>query len=132
MGTTPDRKTICIIEDDEFLRDLYVELLTGEGYTVISAEDGEEGLRLLETQHFNLVLLDIMLPKIDGLDILRRLREKRQGKLPSQVVLLTNLGQETIVEEGFSLGITGYLIKSELNPDQVVKKVEEFLAAENM
>ncbi|HLD11655.1 MAG TPA: response regulator, partial [Patescibacteria group bacterium] len=81
MSTSPDRKTICIIEDDEFLRDLYVELLTGEGYTVIAAEDGEEGLRLLETQHFNLVLLDIMLPKIDGLDILRRLREKYQGVL---------------------------------------------------
>lgn len=118
---------ILVVEDDEFLRELYNELLKGEGYDVTLAIDGEEGLNQISEGGFELILLDIMLPKMDGLEILRHIKAK-PPKLPNgPVVLLTNLGQDSIIKEGFALGASGYLIKSAMNPDQVLSEVKVFL-----
>lgn len=118
---------ILLVEDDQFLRDLYVDLLTGEGYQMDTAEDGEVGLDKIRHGKYDLVLLDIMLPKKDGLALLKELTEDEKKKA-GQIVLLTNLGQEAIIKEGFSLGAVGYLIKSALAPDQVLSEVKNFLA----
>lgn len=118
---------ILVVEDDEFLRELYDELLKGEGYEVSVAVDGEEGLNKLSEGGFDLVLLDIMLPKMDGLEILRHTKDKPPKAKNGPVVLLTNLGQDSIIKEGFSLGASGYLIKSAMNPDQVLSEVKVFL-----
>lgn len=118
---------ILVVEDDEFLRELYEELLKGEGYEVSLAVDGQEGLDKLSAGGFDLVLLDIMLPKMDGLEILRHVKEKPPAAKNGPVVLLTNLGQDSIIKEGFSLGASGYLIKSAMNPDQVLSEVKVFL-----
>ncbi len=125
MAAAPEK--ILVIEDDQFLRELYDELLRGEGYEVDLAEDGEQGLNKFLEGGYNLVLLDIMLPKIDGLDILRRAKEHKPKKENGPVVLLTNLGQDSIIKEGFSLGASGYLVKSALNPDQVLSEIKVFL-----
>lgn len=118
---------ILVIEDDQFLRELYEELLKDEGYSVDMAADGEEGLKKFHEGGYNLVLLDIMLPKIDGLEILRKSQENKPKKDNGPVVLLTNLGQDSIIKEGFSLGASGYLVKSAMNPDQVLNEIKVFL-----
>ena len=119
---------ILVVEDDQFLRELYDELLKEEGYEITLAEDGEKGLAQIQKGGFDLVLLDIMLPKIDGLEILRRVKNKPPEKQNGSTVLLTNLGQDSIIKEGFSLGASGYLIKSAMNPDQVLSEVKVFLS----
>lgn len=118
---------ILIIEDDQFLRELYDELLREEGYEVELAVDGQEGLDKFKKGGFDLVLLDIMLPKIDGLEILRKVKVDKPEKPNGPVVLLTNLGQDSIIKEGFNLGAGGYLIKSAMNPDQVLSEIKVFL-----
>jgi DNA-binding response OmpR family regulator len=123
---------ILVVEDDQFLRELYDELLKEEGYDIELAADGEEGLNKMSTGGYDLVLLDIMLPKIDGLEILRRLKDKHPENPNGPVVLLTNLGQDSIIKEGFNLGASGYLIKSSMNPDQVISEVKVFLGKSNL
>ena len=88
---------------------------------------GEEGLKKFHEGGYNLVLLDIMLPKIDGLEILRKSQDNKPKKENGPVVLLTNLGQDSIIKEGFSLGASGYLVKSAMNPDQVLNEIKVFL-----
>jgi CheY-like chemotaxis protein len=123
---------ILVVEDDEFLRELYEELLKGEGYDVTISIDGEQGLSSMSEGGFDLVLLDIMLPKMDGLEILRHVKEKPPKQPNGPVVLLTNLGQDSIIKEGFALGASGYLIKSAMNPDQVLSEVKVFLNKSNL
>jgi len=118
---------ILVVEDDQFLRDLYNELLREEGYEVDLSSDGEEGLTKMQKGGYDLILLDIMLPKIDGLEVLRRVNKQKPEKPNGSVVLLTNLGQDSIIKEGFNLGASGYLIKSAMNPDQVLSEVKAFL-----
>lgn len=121
-----NKKSILIIEDDQFLREFYQELLTQEGYVVDVAADGEIGLTKLQQGGFDLVLLDLMLPKKDGVTILRDLKFKSPQKSNGAIVVLTNLGQESLIKQCFDLGASGYLIKSALNPDQVLVEIKSY------
>jgi DNA-binding response OmpR family regulator len=125
-----DKRTekILVIEDDQFLRELYDELLKEDGYEVDLAEDGEQGLSKFLQGGYDLVLLDIMLPKVDGLEILRKAKDTKPKKENGSIVLLTNLGQDSIIKEGFALGASGYLVKSAMNPDQVLNEIKVFLS----
>lgn len=120
-------KKILIVEDDQFLREFYQELLQSEGYTVEVAADGETGSAKLKEGGYTLVLLDIMLPKKDGLQILRDLKVQPPVKANQTIVVLTNLGQDTVIKQCFELGADGYLIKSALNPDQVLSEIKSYL-----
>ena len=118
---------ILIVEDDLFIRELYDRQLSLEGYQVTTAEDGEIGLAKIAESIPDLLLLDIMLPKVSGLDLLRTIKAKDETKnIP--VILLTNLGQDPVIKEGFNLGADGYLIKSAYTPDQIIEEVKKFLA----
>lgn len=121
------RKKILIVEDDQFLREFYQELLTAEGYIVDTAADGEVGLNKIQSSDYNLVLLDLMLPKKDGVQILRDLKVSPPKSPNTTIVVLTNLGQDSVIKECFDLGANGYLIKSALNPDQVLTEVKSYL-----
>ena len=89
--------------------------------------DGAEGLVKANDFRPHLILLDIMLPKLNGLDLLRTIKTKPETKdIP--VILLTNLGQESVIKEGFTLGAEGYLIKSAYTPSQIIEEVKNFLA----
>jgi len=121
------KKRILVVEDEPYLRDLYLEILKEEGFKVDSASDGEEAYAKMKAGGYDLVLLDIMLPKMDGLEVLRKLKENKLQNLNKAVLLLTNLGQETIISEGVSLGVRGYLIKSDYTPDNLVKEIKEAL-----
>ena len=119
-------KKILIIEDDFFIRDLYEKQFTKEGYAVESAPDAEQGLEKIKAAPPNLVLLDLMLPKMSGLDVLKIL--KADANLKSiPVVILTNLGQDQAIKQGFDLGADGYLIKSAYTPSQVVNEVRTYI-----
>ena len=124
-------KSILIIEDDQFLREFYEELLTGEGFQISSAADGDVGLQKLQQGGWNLVLLDIMLPKKDGLQILRDLKAAPAKFANGPIVVLTNLGNDTIINQAFELGANGYLIKSAMNPDEVLTEIHSYLNGTN-
>lgn len=125
MDTQPKR--ILIIEDDQFLREFYQDLLTEEGYSVEVAADGEIAVNKLLEGGFDLVLLDIMLPKKDGLSVLKDLKLQTPKKINKAVVVLTNLGQESLIKQCFDLGASGYLIKSALNPDQILSEIKSYI-----
>lgn len=122
------KKKILLVEDDMFLRDIYVEVLTKEGFEVLTAEDGEAGLSLGQNNSdAALMLLDIMLPKMHGIDVLKQLKANPiSAKLP--VVMLTNLTEESVVQESLGLGAVGFLVKVRYTPPEVVAKIKEFIA----
>lgn len=122
-------KRILIIEDDQDIRELYSEVLRDADFDVAEAIDGETGKAKALGGDYDLLLLDIMLPKVDGLAILKAVKSTDAVK-DKPVVLLTNLGRESIIKEGFALGADGYLIKSEYDPGQVVNEVTRFLGSE--
>lgn len=119
-------KKILLVEDETFIADLYAHHLSKSGFEVKIANDGTTGLKLLESETFDILLLDIMLPEINGLEILRQWRAKNpQSAMP--VILLTNLGQDAVIKEGFSLGAQGYLIKASYTPEQIVSEIKNVL-----
>jgi DNA-binding response OmpR family regulator len=118
---------ILIVEDDEFLADIYKTKFELEGFKVIQAGDGEKGLKAIQTKKPDLVLLDILLPKMDGFAILQTVKKDPETKnIP--VILLTNLGQKEDVQKGLNLGAVDYLIKAHFNPAETVEKVKKILA----
>lgn len=120
------QKKILLVEDETFIADLYAYQLTKAGYSVKIANDGLAGLKMLDQETFDLLLLDIMLPGINGLELLKQWRAKSSN--PNMIVLLlTNLGQDAVIQEGFSLGAQGYLIKASYTPEQVVQEIKNAL-----
>lgn len=117
---------ILLVEDDTFLSELYVTKFAEVGYEITVAEDGLEGLSLAEKLKPDLVLLDIVLPRLDGLTVLRSMKE-REGTKDIPVVLLTNLGQKEDVDRAIALGAADYVIKAHFTPTEVVAKVDEML-----
>lgn len=117
---------ILLVEDDTFLAGMYVTKLTMEHYQVELATDGEAGLKKAEAVVPDLILLDILLPKMNGFDVLRRLKAQPELRhIP--VILLTNLGQRGDVNEGLDLGAVDYLIKAHFMPSEVVGKIKHQL-----
>lgn len=121
-------KTILIIEDDFFISDMYRLLFMKKGYDVITAGDGEEGLSKARSTKVDIILLDIMMPKMNGIDVLKALRDPKSNTKNTSVFLLTNLGQENIIKEAFKIGAQGYLMKANLLPQQVVSQIEDYFA----
>ncbi len=120
-------KRILIVEDDQFLREFYDELLTGENFITDTAPDGETASNKIHEGGYDLILLDIMLPKRDGLQILQFNKQNPPQKHNGPIVVLTNIGQDAIIRQCFDLGASGYMIKSALNPDQVLQEIKNYL-----
>ncbi len=119
-------KKILIIEDDPFLNEMYATKFSQSGFQVEIAADGQQGLKKIKTFKPDLILLDTVLPKMDGFEILKTVKEDAKlNKIP--VVLLTNLGQKEEVEKGLALGADEYIIKAHFTPTAVVAKVKEIL-----
>lgn len=119
---------VLIIEDDQFLRDLSSRKLQQEGFHVDVAIDGNEGLKKIVQNKPDVILLDIILPGIDGFDILKRVRGHEQEAVrTSTVILLSNLGQEADVAKGERLGADDYLIKANFTIDEIISKIHAAL-----
>lgn len=121
-------KKVLIVEDEKDLLDLYVELLKEAGYAVDSATTGKEGYVKMKRGGYDLVLLDVMLPEMDGLEILTRLKQSPSEKPNANIVLLTNLSKDLTISRGVALGIQGYIIKSDVTPGQFVEKIRTYFA----
>lgn len=119
---------VLLVEDDPLMVRMYQRKLTNDGYEVDVAVNGEEGLVKIRSFRPDLVLLDIMMPKLDGLQVLERVKaDPTIAAIP--VVVLTNLGgSQEDIERGLELGAVAYLVKSAYRPDEVVTKVKEVLA----
>lgn len=123
----PKSIKILIVDDDLFLRELYIETLTTEGYTVTSAVDGEEAFAKIKQGGWDLILLDIIMPKMDGLQVMKAVNAA--GALPAPnkaVVFLTNLDNPEEIKTALQLG-KGYIIKSQITPADLIVKVKEYL-----
>ncbi len=120
------KKKVLMIEDDRFLRKLYKNKLTSAGFDFIEATNGVEGLNKVMAEKPDLVLLDLVLPRKNGFDVLIEMRKNKKTKgIP--VIILSNLGQESDIKKGLSLGAQDYLIKTKVNFSGVISKVKEWL-----
>lgn len=130
-NTPAAAKTIVLIEDEQIILDLLVRKLESAGYRVQTAMDGESGLALIHSAKPDLVLLDMMLPKLDGFGVLEKLHaEKMMPTLP--VVIISNSGQPIEIERALKLGVRDYLIKVNFDPKDVLVKVQAVFAAPNI
>src|SRR3989344_945009 len=121
---TAGKIAILVVEDDQFLRDLIVRKLEEEGFDAIQAVDGEEGLRLSKEKKPAIILLDLILPGMDGFDVLKSIKsEKSISSIP--VIILSNLGQKDDIDQGIKLGASDYLIKAHFTPGEIVARVKE-------
>ena len=118
---------VLIIEDDHFLSPLLKSRLEKDGLTVRQAFDGEEALKILETVRPQVVILDLIMPKVSGMELLETLSSDPQyHKIP--VIIMSNLSQESDVEKAKSLGAAGYFVKVHASLDEVIKLVKELMA----
>lgn len=116
-------KTILFIEDESALQKTFGEILKQEGYETISALDGETGLRLVKSQKPDLILLDLILPKMHGFEVLKKLKEDEETKdIP--VIVLTNLEKIEDVDKALELGATTYLVKAKYSLEEIVEKIK--------
>jgi len=120
-------KKVLIIEDDNFLRKLVLRKLMSEGYDVSEALDGEQGIKKAQTESPDLILLDLILPGIDGFEVLAQIKNNKDtNSIP--VIILSNLGQKEDIEKGFNLGAVDYLIKAHFTPNEIIEKINALLA----
>lgn len=117
---------ILIVEDDKFLRELISQKLAKEGYDITEAVDGEEGAKMAKEVKPDLILLDLILPGIDGFEVLSKIKaDPLSSSIP--VIILSNLGQKEDIERGFKLGATDYMIKAHFTPGEIVDKIRSLL-----
>ena len=117
---------ILIVEDDNFVSELYDHQFSKNGFATSLAGDGEVALDLIKKEKFDVVLLDIMIPKIDGVEALKRLKADANTK-DMAVIILSNLGQDELIKQALQIGAKAYIIKSLYTPDQVVAEVRSIL-----
>jgi DNA-binding response OmpR family regulator len=125
-NTQGNRLTILIVEDDPVLLKMYSEKFGFEGFEVLTAKDGEEALQVSQTEAINMILLDIMLPRMSGTDFLEKFRTTAKGKTVP-VIALTNLAEDQERKRALDLGVKEYLVKAMQTPEQVVQTVKKYL-----
>lgn len=119
-------KKILLVEDDEMLHNMYTQKFKTQGYEVLSAFNGAEGVKIAGEESPDMILLDIIMPKMDGFVALKKIRKNdKTKKIP--VIILTNLGQEDDIKKGKELGADDYFIKANHTPAEVVDKVKTVL-----
>lgn len=117
---------ILIIDDDEMMSRMYKRLLSYNGYTVEVAVDGKDGFEKVSKNRPDLIILDVMMPKMNGLDLLSKLKDNSKTKtIP--VILLTNLGINKELKKAVEKGALGYVIKSDHEPSEILKIVNKVL-----
>jgi len=119
-------KKILIIEDEESILQAMIDKFSRQGFEVIKAVNGQDGLSSALTEHPDLILLDLLLPIMDGIDLLKKLRADKWGK-SVPVIVLTNLSEARKVSEVVDIGIDDFLIKTDWKLEDLVKKVEKRL-----
>lgn len=119
-------RKILIAEDDFFIRDIYSKVFSLSGYDVQVAVDGMEALEKIKAQPYDMILLDIMMPRMTGIDVLKNVRTLEIPAKNTPIFIITNLGQQNVIEEAFKLGMDGYILKSQVSPQQIVDEINNF------
>lgn len=119
-------KRILIVEDDKALLKILVDKLTAEGFLALQAKNGKDGLDMAVKEHPDLILLDIIMPVMDGISMLKKLRGDERGK-DVPVIILTNLSDSKSISDSMNENITNYLVKSDWKLEDIVKIVRERL-----
>lgn len=120
-------KKILLVDDDESLRQMYTLILTKEGYNLTTADDGSEGLAKIRDGGWDLILLDLMMPNLDGIGVLNGLKEEGPKGENGPIIILSNAGYNEIAKEAEELGASGFLMKAELLPKDLVAEVGKWL-----
>jgi DNA-binding response OmpR family regulator len=119
---------VLLVEDDAFLREICSKKLVKEGFTVFEAMDGEQALAGLATAKPDIILLDIILPAIDGFQILSQIRgDKNEAIAKAPVIMLSNLGQEDDIKKAMEMGANDYLVKAHFTTEEIVQKIRALL-----
>ena len=121
-----EKKKILLVEDDQFARELYEEVLKDAGFEVNSAVDGLDGLAKIKIGGYDLILLDVMMPKMDGLDVLRSLINEPPAVKNGPIVLLTNLTNDPVIDTAYGLNAKGHIVKSDITPGELVEHVKKY------
>jgi len=118
-----EKKKILIVEDDNFVAEVYFAKLSEMGYEPILAQNGEEGLVALKKNKIEMILLDILMPVMSGMEMLEEIKKNKEWEnIP--VILLTNVGEKESIQKVRDMGVKNYLIKSHFTPAEVVEKIE--------
>ena len=120
-------KKILVVDDDLYIRELYEEVLKTEGYEVETAKDGEETLGRLQQGGYDLILLDIMMPKLDGLGVMDALKKTPPPVPNGPILLLTNLDHDPLIKDAMDKGASAFIIKADITPGDLVGQVKKFL-----
>src|SRR3989338_3990902 len=126
MTTQTKKTSILIVEDEHYLRDLYIDIFKQDGFEVDTAKDGNEAYDKMSHNKYDLILLDIILPGMDGMQVLDKLAKEKKVTL-TNVVLLTNLSQDLVIAKALDYGVSGYLIKSDYTHEELLKEARSFL-----
>ena len=121
-----DTKKILIAEDDEFLIKAYKAKFEDAGFELLMAADGEEALNLIRSEKPNIVLLDIMMPKNSGFEVLEQVRQD-PGMKDLPIIITSNLGQEGDIDKGMEKGATDYMVKTSFTMDEMMEKINKYL-----
>lgn len=119
-------KKVLIVDDDEFLLEMYALKFKQSGFTVEIAENGKKALELIPSFVPDVVLLDVVMPSMDGFEVLRTIKKDHLAS-DAVVIMLTNLGQKDDTERGMSLGADDYVVKAHFTPSEVVEKVKKVI-----
>lgn len=120
------KKKILLIEDDHMIVEMYQVKFEEEGFEVVIAEDGKKGLKMAGKENPDIILLDVILPEMDGFNVLKGIKEEKKcDGIP--VLLLTNLGLDSDVKRGLELGAIDYMVKANYTPSQVVERIKSHL-----
>ncbi len=122
-----EKQKILIVEDDKLMADVYVESLANQPYDVEVVENGKAALKRMSKGGYDLVLLDVILPEMDGWQILTALKNKPPKKPNKKLVLMSNMAEENLQKEAARFGINEVMIKSDITPGEMAKKVKEYL-----
>ena len=120
------KKNILIVEDDEFFRELLKKKLLSLGFHIFEASNGEEGVEQTNQKKPDLIILDLLLPNIDGFEVLSKVKTNPETS-STPVIIVSNLGQQEDVERGLKLGAADYLIKSQFDIESIVAKIKGVL-----
>lgn len=126
MEKNSNHKVILIVEDDESMVEALAEKFSVSGFEVLTSKNGEEGLALAISKHPDIILLDIIMPKLDGLSMLKKLKKDEWGAF-APVVILTNLSDNQKLAEALEIGVVEYIIKAEVKLSDIVLKVKRIL-----
>lgn len=122
---------ILVVDDDLYLRDIYEETLKNAGYEVDICTNGEEGIAKLKEGGYNLCLLDVMLPKIDGIGVLEYFQKNTPTLKNGPIIVFSNLSHEKLINDAINKGAASYLVKADMTPEMLLVEVKKYIAPEN-